>query len=222
MIDPATWMPAAVVGLKQAFGPRLCFVGLQGSYRRGEATEASDIDLCVILDRLDAADFPRLREVLDALPEGEKAAGFVAGAPELAAWPRFELFGFAQDMDAWYGELAPLLPPITQADIVLGVRTALAALCHEATQALLLALRLSPAAAKSVRHSLAKAFLRVLQGVISLRAGIFPRDRAEARRWATEEEAAVLKEAESLALAELAAACRDWSAARLQELPTQE
>ena len=74
-------MPAAVAALKRTFGPRLCFVGLQGSYRRGEATEASDIDLCVILDRLDAADFPRLREVLDALPEGEKAAGFVAGVP---------------------------------------------------------------------------------------------------------------------------------------------
>ena len=215
-------MPAAVVGLKQAFGPRLCFVGLQGSYRRGEATEASDIDLCVILDRLDAADFSRLWEVLDVLPEGEKAAGFVAGAPELAAWPRFELFGFAQDMDAWYGELAPLLPPITQTDIVLGVRTALAALCHEATQALLLAPRLSPEAAKNARHSLAKAFLRALQGVISLRDGIFPRDRAEALLRATEAEATLLKGAGSLLLPELAAACRIWSAARLLELPNQE
>ena len=221
MIDPATWMAAAVDGLKQAFGARLRFVGLQGSYRRGEATEASDIDLCVILDRLDAADFPRLREVLDALPEGEKAAGFVAGAAELAAWPRFELFAFAEDMDAWHGELAPLLPPITQADIALGVRTAVAGLCHEATQALLLAPRLKADAAASARHSLAKAFLRALQGVIYLRDGIVPRDRAEVLRRATEEEFAVLKEGESLPLPELAAACRAWSAARLQELPEQ-
>ena len=215
-------MPAAVDGLIQAFGPRLCFVGLQGSYRRGEATETSDIDLCVILDRLDTADFPRLRAVLDALPEGEKAAGFVAGAAELAAWPRFELFAFANDMDAWHGELAPLLPPITQADIALGVRTAVAALCHEATQALLLAPRLKADAAASARHSLAKAFLRALQGVISLRDGIFPRDRAEALRRALEEEAEVLAGAESQLLPELAAACRAWSAARLLELPNQE
>lgn len=221
MIDASTWMPAAVDGLIQAFGPRLCFVGLQGSYRRGEATETSDIDLCVILDLLDAADFPRLRAVLDMLPEGEKAAGFVAATEELAAWPRFELFGFAQDMDAWHGELAPLLPPITQADITLGVRTAVAALCHEATQALLLAPRLKADAAASARHSLAKGFLRALQGAIYLREGIFPRERAAVLRRATEEESAVLKEAESLPLPELAAACRDWSAARLQELPEQ-
>ena len=215
-------MPAAVDGLIQAFGPRLRFVGLQGSYRRGEATETSDIDLCVILDRLDTADFPRLREVLDALPEGEKAAGFVAGAAELAAWPRFELFAFAEDMDAWFGELAPLLPPFTQADIALGVRTAVAALCHEATQALLLAPRLSPEAAKSARHSLAKAFLRALQGVIYLREGIFPRDRAAVLRRAHGEEAEVLAQAESQPLAALAAACRAWRAARLLDLPNQE
>ena len=214
-------MPAAVEGLKQAFGPRLRFVGLQGSYRRGEATEASDIDLCVILDRLETADFPRLRQVLDALPEGEKAAGFVAGAPELAAWPRFELFAFAQDMDAWHGELAPLLPPLTEADIRLGCRTALAGLCHEATQALLLAPRLSAEAAKSTRHSLDKSFLRALQGVIYLRDGIFPRDRAAALRRAREDEAAILDGPDSRPLSGFAAACRDWSAARLQELPEQ-
>lgn len=223
MIDAATWMPAAVEGLKHAFGPRLRFVGLQGSYRRGEATETSDIDLCVILDRLDAADFPRLREVLDALPEGEKAAGFVAGAAELAAWPRYELFAFAQDMDAWHGELAPLLPVISEADILLGCRTALAGLCHEATQALLLAPRLSPEAAKSASYSLAKAFLRALQGVIYLRDGIFPRDRGEALRRAQEDEAELLRtDGGALPLRDMAAACRAWSAARLQELPKQE
>ena len=215
-------MAAAVAALKEAFGPRLRFVGLQGSYRRGEATETSDIDLCVILDRLDARDFPRLREVLDALPEGEKAAGFVAGAPELAAWPRFELFAFAKDMDAWHGELAPLLPPVTEADIALGVRTALAALCHEATQALLLAPRLKAEAAASARHSLAKSFLRALQGVIYLGSGIFPRDRAGALCRAREDEAALLAGAEFLPLPEFAAACRAWSAARLQELPVQD
>lgn len=222
MITPTTWMPAAVEALKQAFGPRLRFVGLQGSYRRGEATEDSDIDLCVILDRFTTEDVAALRAVLDSLPEGEKASGFVAGAAELAAWPRFELFAFAQDMGAWYGELAPLLPPLTQADIALGVRTAVAALCHEATQALLLAPRLSPEAAKSARHSLRKSFLRALQGVIYLRDGIFPRDRAEALRRASEDEAAILDGAESLPLPELAAACRDRSAARLRELPFRD
>lgn len=222
MINVATWMPAAVRALKHAFGPRLRFVGLQGSYRRGEATETSDIDLCVILDRLDAADLPRLREVLDTLPEGEKAAGFVAGAPELAAWPPFELFAFVQDMDAWHGELAPLLPPIAEADIRLGVRTALGALYHEAAQLLLAPQRMNADAAAKARHSLGKSSLRALQGVMYLRDGIFPRDRAEARGRARVDEAALLGGTETQALPELAAACLAWSAAMLQGLPNQE
>ena len=34
----------------------ICFAGLQGSYAREEATETSDIDVVVILDRLDMSD----------------------------------------------------------------------------------------------------------------------------------------------------------------------
>ena len=222
MIDAATWMPHAVEGLKHAFGSRLRFVGLQGSYRRGEATEASDIDLCVILDRLGTVDFPRLRAVLDALPEGEKAAGFVAGVPELAAWPRFELFAFAKDMDAWHGELASLLPPITKADIALGVRTAVAALYHEAAQLLLTADALDAEAAAKAVHSLRKSFVRALQGVLYLRTGEFPRDRAEGLRRARGDEADMLRtDGDAVPLKGMAGACLAWSGARLAELPGQ-
>ncbi|MBD5417766.1 MAG: nucleotidyltransferase domain-containing protein [Desulfovibrio sp.] len=222
MIDPATWMPAAVEALQQSFGPRLRFVGLQGSYRRGEASETSDIDLCVILDQLEGADLVTLRAVLGALPEGEKAAGFVAGARELAAWPAFELFAFAQDMDAWYSELAPLLPPITKADILLGVRTAVAALYHEAAQTLMTANALDGEAAANALHSLRKSFLRALQGVLYLKNGEFPRERAEALRRAHAEEAELLRmDGAALPLRDMAAACLAWSGGRLLELPGQ-
>jgi len=40
--------------LKQTFGERIYFAGLQGSYGRGEATGSSDIDVVVILDKLTA------------------------------------------------------------------------------------------------------------------------------------------------------------------------
>lgn len=222
MIKPAAWMPAAVEALTRAFGLRLRFVGLQGSHRRGDAREESDIDICVILDRLDAADLPLLRATLDVLPEGEKVAGFVCGVAELAAWPAFELFAFTRDMDAWHGELAPLLPPITEADIALGARTALAALYHEAAQTLLTADSLGAEAAANALHSLRKSFLRALQGVIYLRVGIFPRDRAEALRRAHGEEAELLRtDCGALHLNDMAAACLAWSGARLRELPAQ-
>lgn len=217
MITPAAWMPAAVEALQHVFGPRLRFVGLQGSYRRGEATDASDIDICVILDGLAPADIASLRAALDKLPEGEKAAGFICGVPQLRAWPPFEIFAFAQDMDAWHGELAPLLPPVTEADIRMGVRAAVAALYHEAAQTLLLAPRLTSAQAHAASHSLGKALVRALQGVIFLRTGKFPRDRAQVSRQATEEAARLLGKVAcgSAALGELAAACLAWSGARL-------
>ena len=34
--------------LKIAYGDRLLYIGLQGSYLRGEATENSDIDIMVV------------------------------------------------------------------------------------------------------------------------------------------------------------------------------
>ena len=47
--------------MKEAFGPRLLYVGLQGSYLRGEATENSDIDIMVVLDGLHAQDLRTYR-----------------------------------------------------------------------------------------------------------------------------------------------------------------
>ena len=41
--------------LRQQFGSRLLYLGLQGSYLRGEATENSDLDIVVILDSLTAS-----------------------------------------------------------------------------------------------------------------------------------------------------------------------
>ena len=47
--DINIWMKRYLDELKSLFGSRLMFVGLQGSYGRGEATDNSDIDAVVIL-----------------------------------------------------------------------------------------------------------------------------------------------------------------------------
>ena len=36
--------------LKNAFGERLVYIGLQGRYLRGEETKSSDIDIMAVLD----------------------------------------------------------------------------------------------------------------------------------------------------------------------------
>ena len=56
MLDISVWMQDFVRALENAFENRVWFVGLQGSYGRGEATEQSDIDVVVILDELSATD----------------------------------------------------------------------------------------------------------------------------------------------------------------------
>ena len=50
MIDIKSWLDEFLKALSDTFAERICFVGLQGSYGRGEATENSDIDVVVILD----------------------------------------------------------------------------------------------------------------------------------------------------------------------------
>ncbi len=66
--------------LRRTFGERICFAGLQGSYGRGEATESSDIDLVVILDRLSPQDIAVYRHMLSGLPYRDAPAAFFPAA----------------------------------------------------------------------------------------------------------------------------------------------
>ena len=56
MIEITNWVNEFLSALNKQFGNRVWFVGLQGSFARGEATENSDIDMVVILDELSASD----------------------------------------------------------------------------------------------------------------------------------------------------------------------
>ena len=51
MIDITLWMHNFLQTLHEAFANRVWFVGLQGSYGRGEATETSDIDIVVLTQK---------------------------------------------------------------------------------------------------------------------------------------------------------------------------
>ena len=56
------YMEHLVQLLRQQFGEQLLYVGLQGSCRRGEATENSDIDAVVVLEELS---IPHLQQYWD-------------------------------------------------------------------------------------------------------------------------------------------------------------
>jgi predicted nucleotidyltransferase len=83
MIDITTWMHNFMLTLNETFENRVWFVGLQGSYGRGEATKISDIDIVVILDELSAMDIQIYNDMLDTLSHRELICGFLSGKEEI-------------------------------------------------------------------------------------------------------------------------------------------
>ena len=109
MIEISSWMDKFVGVLEEHFGDRVWFVGLQGSYGRGEASETSDIDVVVILDELTAQDIQAYNTMLDTLPNRELICGFVSGKKELMNWEPSDLFQFYHDTSPIKGSLDELL-----------------------------------------------------------------------------------------------------------------
>ena len=117
MIEISSWMDKFVGALDASFKKRVWFVGLQGSYGRGEATETSDIDVVVILDELTAIDIQTYNAMLDNLPNRELICGFVSGKEELLNWESSDLFQFYHDTTPIKGSLDELLSVIDEVAI---------------------------------------------------------------------------------------------------------
>ena len=110
MIVIETWMQEFLTKLDDTFGSRVWFVGLQGSYGRGEATESSDVDAVVILDTLSPADIHTYSRMLDTLPHRELICGFLSGKEEIANWEASDLFQLYYDTTPIRGSMEQLLP----------------------------------------------------------------------------------------------------------------
>ena len=117
MVDINIWMKDFLQRLEETFASRVWFVGLQGSYGRGEATESSDIDVVVILDELSEKDVQTYCEMLDTMPHRELICGFVSGRDEILHWEPSDLFQFYYDTTAVKGSLDDLLALIDQTAI---------------------------------------------------------------------------------------------------------
>lgn len=117
-----TWMKDYLKELKALFGAQLLFVGLQGSFGRGEATASSDIDAVVILNHATPRDLNTYSTMLDTLPNREKVCGFISGRQELLNWERSDLFQFYYDTTPIFGSIDFLLPLIAKDDIYRAIR----------------------------------------------------------------------------------------------------
>ncbi len=130
MIEITTWTNDFLQALNENFGERVWFVGLQGSYARGEAHDTSDIDIVVILDVLSALDINTYNAMLDALPHRELICGFLSGKDEILNWDPSDLFQFYYDTKAIKGTLDELLELIDDSAVNKAIKMGVCNIYH--------------------------------------------------------------------------------------------
>ncbi len=132
IINIEEWLNIAIEKLQKTFAHNLLFVGLQGSYNRGEASPESDIDLVVILEELSFEDLKQYRQIIDEMPHKEMACGFISGKKELQNWSKADLFQFFYDTKPLVGNLENIIQPPTNDDIKKSIKTSSETLYHTA------------------------------------------------------------------------------------------
>ena len=116
--------------LNETFRDRVWFVGLQGSFARGEATETSDIDIVVILDELSAMDIQTYNDMLDTLPHRELICGFISGKEEIMNWEPSDLFQFCHDTTQIKGSLDEVMAVIDESAVNRAIKIGVCNIYH--------------------------------------------------------------------------------------------
>ena len=117
MIEITTWMKKFLQTLNETFANRVWFVGLQGSYGRGESTETSDIDVVVILDEVSATDIQNYNDMLDTLSHRDLICGFFSGKKEIMNWEPSDLFQFCHDTTPIKGNLDEVMAVVDESAV---------------------------------------------------------------------------------------------------------
>lgn len=175
MVDISKWMQDFTQALDGVFGARVWFVGLQGSYGRGEATEQSDIDVVVILEELAATDIPKYKAMLDTLSHRDKICGFLSGKAELLGWEPSDLFQFYYDTTPVRGSLDALLPLLERAAVERAVKIGACNIYHGCMHNMLHEKN------AEILRGLYKSATFVLQAIAFLQTGKYYRRQAELR-----------------------------------------
>lgn len=156
--------------LKEEFGGRLIYLGLQGSYLRNEQNENSDIDIMAVIDEINVRDLERYRDILMRIGYYEKSCGFICGKEELSHWNPLEACHLAHTTKDIYGCLSGLIPDYTTEDIKKFVMLSVGNLYHEIGHRFIHADRERNRAALPGSY---KAVFFILQNLTFLRTGLF-------------------------------------------------
>lgn len=126
-----TYIKELLSALKDSFGDRLIYIGLQGSYLRNEQNENSDIDIMAVIDELTTNDLICYRSILKKVGYFEKSCGFICGKAELAAWNPLEICHLLYTTKDLYGTLAELVPVYSKNDQRNFIKLSICNLYHE-------------------------------------------------------------------------------------------
>ena len=193
MFDLDRYMNALILSCRAAFEERLLYVGLQGSYLRGEAHENSDIDVMVILDRFSVQDMDTYRRILKEIGFYERSCGFICGKDEMKRWNPLEVCQLCHTTKDLVGVLTDYLPPATREDEINYVKLSLGNLYHELCHRYIHEDREKNAAKL---RSTCKGVFFLIQNIHFLESGHFILSRKDLKEAVTEEDRIVLEMAE--------------------------
>lgn len=176
MLNIESYLSSLLTLLQQNFGPRLVYVGLQGSYLRGEATENSDIDIMTVVDGLSVSDLEQYRTLVSSLEEPEKSCGFICSKTDLSHWNPLEICHLLHSTRDLFGRLRPLVPSYTEQDVRSYVKLSVNNLYHELCHRFIHGERGKAIAALPSLYQIA---FFLLQNLYYLEHGLFPQTKAE-------------------------------------------
>ena len=186
MIDINIWINDFLQKLNEVFANRVWFVGLQGSYGRGEATDTSDIDVVVILENLNVSDIKTYQDMLDTLPHRELICGFVSGKTEILNWEPSDLFQFYHDTTAIKGSLDDLLPLIDHVAIERAIKMGACNIYHGCVHNML------HEKSEEILKALYKAASFVVQAIVFKQSGNYIKHQSQLLQVASAEEQMII------------------------------
>lgn len=211
MVDINAWLDEFVQKLNKTFKSSVWFVGLQGSYGRGEATETSDIDVVVILNEFTVADIQAYNQLLDTLPHRELICGFVSGKDEILNWEPADLFQFYHDTTPIIGSLDELLPKIDGVAVDRAIKIGACNIYHGCVHNMLHTKN------EDILKGLYKAASFVVQAIVFKQTGNYIKHQNQLLQAAIQEEKVVIetflryKNCEAVDFATASAILFEWS-----------
>ena len=187
MIEITTWLDVFLKAIEKTFANRVWFVGLQGSYGRGEATETSDIDVVVILDQLSALDIQAYHDMLVMLPNRELICGFLSGKKEIMNWEPSDLFQFCHDTTPIKGSLDEVMAVIDESAVDRAIKIGACNIYHGCVHNML------HEKSEDIMRGLYKSASFVVQAIVFRQTGKYLKQKKELLRVVSSDECGIVE-----------------------------